>query len=203
MPIGGAVALLLYLLLRYAHAQALYGVLPWTDSVDHLGDLAQRGRSDMNNYAAPIGVSPGIELLTVGGVGLVALAVDTLAVTWRRAALAGLPLLVLYTVPTSIAPDGVSWVAFALCGIAFLTLLLAESRERVSRWGRPMRYSAERTQLPPRGRDRSPGPGRPAGRRDGARAGARSCPPCCRTSRRAASASAPAASAPAAATGRR
>ena len=68
--------------------------------VDHLGDLARRGHSDMNNYAAPIGVSPGIELLTVGGVGLVALAVDTLAVTWRRAALAGLPLLVLYTVPT-------------------------------------------------------------------------------------------------------
>jgi transglutaminase-like putative cysteine protease len=149
VPIGGAIALLLYLLLRYAHAQALYGALPWTDSVDHLGDLAQRGRSDMNSYAAPIGVSPGIELLTVGGVGLVALAVDTLAVTWRRAALAGLPLLVLYTVPTSIAPDGVSWVAFALCGVAFLTLLLAESRERVSRWGRPMRYSAERTNYRP------------------------------------------------------
>ena len=149
VPIGGAVALLVYLLLRYAHTQALYGVLPWTDSVDHLGDLARRGHSDMNNYAAPIGVSPGIELLTVGGVGLVALAVDTLAVTWRRAALAGLPLLVLYTVPTSIAPDGVSWVAFALCGIAFLTLLLAESRERVSRWGRPMRYSAERTNYRP------------------------------------------------------
>ena len=64
--------------------------------------------------------------------------------TWRRAALAGLPLLVLYTVPTAIAPEGVSWVAFAIAGIAFLTLLLAESRERVSRWGRPMRYSVAR-----------------------------------------------------------
>jgi transglutaminase-like putative cysteine protease len=149
VPIGGAVALLLYLLMRYAHAQALYGVLPWTESVDHLGDLVSRGRSDIRSYQAPVGVSPGIELLTVGGVGLVALAVDTLAVTWRRAALAGLPLLVLYTVPTSIAPDGVSWVAFALCGVAFLTLLLAESRERVSRWGRPMRYSAERTNYRP------------------------------------------------------
>jgi hypothetical protein len=49
VPIGGAIALLLYLLLRYAHAQALYGALPWTDSVDHLGDLAQRGRSEMNS----------------------------------------------------------------------------------------------------------------------------------------------------------
>ena len=85
------------------------------------------GRRDINRYAAPIGVSPGIELLTVGGVGLVALAVDTLAVTLRRAALAGLPLLVLYTVPTAVAPDGVGWVAFALGGVGFLTLLLAES----------------------------------------------------------------------------
>jgi transglutaminase-like putative cysteine protease len=149
VPVGGAVALLAFLLLRYAHAQALYGLLPWTDSVDHLGDLVSSGRSDIRTYQSPVGVSPGIELLTVGGVGLVALAVDTLAVTWRRAALAGLPLLVLYTVPTSIAPDGVSWVAFALCGVAYLTLLLAESRERVSRWGRPMRYTAERTNYRP------------------------------------------------------
>ncbi len=149
VPVGGAAALLAYLLLRYTHDQALFGVVPWTASVDRLGELAASGRADINRYQAPIGVSPGIELLTVGGVGLIALLVDTLAVTWRRAALAGLPLLVLYTVPTAVAPDGVSWVAFALCGIAFLTLLLAESRERVSRWGRPMRYTAERTNYRP------------------------------------------------------
>ncbi len=149
VAVGGALALLLYLVLRYAHAEALFGVIPWTASIDHLGELASSGRRDINRYQAPIGVSPGIELLTVGGVGLVALLVDTLAVTFRRAALAGLPLLVLYTVPTAVAPDGVGWVAFALCGVAFLTLLLAESRERVSRWGRPMRYSAERTNYRP------------------------------------------------------
>ena len=67
----------------------------------------------------------------------------------RRAALAGLPLLVLQTVPTAVAPDGVSWVAFAIGGVGFLALLLAESRERVSRWGRPMRYTAERANYRP------------------------------------------------------
>lgn len=149
VPLGGLVALVLYLLLRYGNDQALFGIVPWTGSVDRLGQLFSGGRADINRYAAPIGVSPGVELITVAGVGLVALAVDTLAVTWRRAALAGLPLLVLYTVPTAIAPDGVSWVAFALCGIAFLTLLLAESRERVSRWGRPMRYSVARENYRP------------------------------------------------------
>ena len=149
VPLGGLVALLLYLLVRYANDQAWLGLVPTTGSVDELGTLASAGKTDINQYATPIGVSPGIEFLTVAGVGLVALAVDTLAVTWRRAALAGLPLLVLYTVPTALAPGGVNWVAFAVAGIAFLTLLLTESRERVSRWGRPMRYSVERDNWKP------------------------------------------------------
>jgi transglutaminase-like putative cysteine protease/uncharacterized membrane protein YhaH (DUF805 family) len=167
VPLGGVAALFLYLLMRYGHDQSLFGIVPWTASVDHLGKLGTAGRLDINRYAAPIGVSPGIELITVAGVGLIAVAVDTLAVTWRRAALAGLPLLVLYTVPTAIAPDGVSWVAFAVAGIAFLTLLLAESRERVNRWGRPMRYTAERDNWKP---DVETGPLSQVGRRVGATA---------------------------------
>ena len=149
VPLGGLAALAAYLLLRYGHDQAVWGIVPWTGSIDQLGHLASNGRHDIDQYAAPVGVSPGIELITVGGVGLVGLAVDTLAVTWRRAALAGLPLLVLYTVPTAVAPDGVSWVAFTIAGIAFLTLLLTESRERVSRWGRPMRHIVARENWKP------------------------------------------------------
>jgi hypothetical protein len=167
VPLGGLAALALYLLWRYGNDEALLGVIPTSGSVDHLGKLASAGRADINQYAAPIGVSPGIEFLTVAGVGLVALAVDTLAVTWRRAALAGLPLLVLYTVPTAVAPEGVSWVAFAIAGIAFLTLLLAESRERVSRWGRPMRFSVARENWRP---DVDPSPLGQVGRRVGATA---------------------------------
>ncbi|HVC72783.1 MAG TPA: transglutaminaseTgpA domain-containing protein, partial [Mycobacteriales bacterium] len=91
VPLGGLAALALYLLWRYGNDQAWLGIIPTSGSVDQLGKLASSGRDDINQYAAPIGVSPGIELLTVAGVGLIALVVDTLAVTWRRAALAGLP----------------------------------------------------------------------------------------------------------------
>ena len=167
VPLGGIAALALYLLWRYGNDQAWLGIIPTSGSVDQLGKLASSGRDDINQYAAPIGVSPGIELLTVAGVGLIALVVDTLAVTWRRAALAGLPLLVLYTVPTAVAPEGVSWVAFAIAGVAFLTLLLAESRERVSRWGRPMRFSVARENWQP---DVDPSPLGQVGRRVGATA---------------------------------
>ena len=90
----------------------------------------------------------------VAGVGLVALAVDTLAVTMRRAALAGLPLLALYTVPTTVAPDGVSWVAFALGGIGYLTLLLAEARRASQPVGPADALHGAAAELPARGRDR-------------------------------------------------
>lgn len=149
VPVAALAALLVYLVLRYAHTEAYFWVIPNRAALEQMRELADAGQTDISRYAAPIAVSPGIEFLVVAGVGLVALAVDTLAVTMRRAALAGLPLLALYTVPTTVAPDGVGWVAFALGGIGYLTLLLAEARERVSRWGRPMRYTAPRPNYRP------------------------------------------------------
>ena len=167
VPLTGAVALLLYLVLVYAHDQAYLGFIPNHDALVQLQSLVRSGRQDIARFAAPIAVSPGIELLVTTGVGLVALAVDTLAVTMRRAALAGLPLLALYTVPTTVAPGGVGWLAFALGGIGYLTLLLAEARERVSRWGRPMRYTAPRANWHP---DVETAPLAQVGRRVGAAA---------------------------------
>jgi transglutaminase-like putative cysteine protease len=149
VPVAGFAALVVFLVMRYAHDEAYFRVIPNRAALHALQHLAESGHTDITRYAAPIAISPGIEFLVVAGVGLVALAVDTLAVTMRRAALAGLALLALYTVPTTVAPDGVGWVAFALGGIGYLTLLLAEARERVSRWGRPMRYTAPRPNYRP------------------------------------------------------
>ncbi|MGZ4582285.1 MAG: transglutaminase family protein, partial [Nocardioidaceae bacterium] len=144
VPVAALAVLLCYLVARYARGEALLGVLPDRGALAQLAQLVRDGNEDISRLAAPIDISPGIELIAVAGVGLVAVAVDTLAVTLRRAALAGLPLLALYTVPVSVAPDGVSWEAFALGGAGYLGLLLAESRERLSRWGRPLRFSATR-----------------------------------------------------------
>lgn len=143
VPVVGLAALVIYLVARYGRAEATFGVMPDPSAMQQLVDLAALGNKDMHRYAAPIAVTAGIELLTVAGVGLIALLVDSFAVTARRAALAGLPLLALYMVPAALAPDGVKWQAFALAGIGYLGLLLTEARERVTRWGRPMRYSSD------------------------------------------------------------
>lgn len=137
-PVAATLVLVGYLALRYAGAQAYWHLVPSPDSLDRVGALLRAGREDIAAYAAPIGVSPGIEVITVAGVGLVAILVDTLAVTLRRPSWAALPLLTLYLVPTAVAPGGVPWLAFVVAGAGFLGLLLAESRERVLRWGRPM-----------------------------------------------------------------
>ena len=65
----------------------------------------------------------------------VALVVDLLAVGLRRAPLAGLPLLAVYTAPVSMLDGGVSWLKFALAALAFLFLVASDEAQRLSHWG--------------------------------------------------------------------
>ena len=74
--------------------------------------------------------------MLVGGVLLIGLAVDALAVTFRSAAPAGLPLLALYSVAAGLSGGGASWLWFLLAAAGYLLLLLAEGRDRLSQWGR-------------------------------------------------------------------
>ena len=69
------------------------------------------------------------------GVGAVAVVVDLLAAGLRRVAVAGLPLLLLFTVPSAVLSDGAGLLPFALGATGWLILLLADSSDRVSRWG--------------------------------------------------------------------
>jgi transglutaminase-like putative cysteine protease len=131
-------ALLLYVTVRYASGQALLGIVPTPGSLTRLGQLVGDGWGAANRYAAPVPQGTGIELLATLGIGAVAVMVDLLAVRLRRAAPAGLPLLALYSVPAAIREESLSWVAFALGAAGFLGLLLADSREQVGAWGRPV-----------------------------------------------------------------
>ncbi|MFC7733146.1 transglutaminase family protein [Actinomadura keratinilytica] len=78
---------------------------------------------------------PGIMLLAVAGIGLVAVLVDLLAVRLRRAAPAGLPLLAMYSVPAAVREDSVSWIAFGIGALGYLALLAADNHEQVGGWG--------------------------------------------------------------------
>ncbi|MFE6685493.1 transglutaminaseTgpA domain-containing protein [Streptomyces sp. NPDC057743] len=131
-----ALAAVLLLTAVFARGQALAGLLPGPDAVTALVDLAQDGARDVGRYAIPAPVTPGIKLLLVSGVLLIGLVVDALAVTYRSAAPAGLPLLALYSVAAGLSQGGSGWLWFLVAAAGYLLLLLAEGRDRLSQWGR-------------------------------------------------------------------
>ncbi|MFJ8080608.1 DUF3488 and DUF4129 domain-containing transglutaminase family protein [Streptomyces sp. NPDC096205] len=131
-----ALASLLLLTLSFAREQALAGFVPGPQAFQQFADLLDQGTQDVERYAIPAPMSDGIQLMLVGGVLVIGLMVDALAVTFRSAAPAGLPLLALYSVAAGLADGAGGWVWFLLAAAGYLMLLLAEGRDRLSQWGR-------------------------------------------------------------------
>ncbi|WP_220213006.1 DUF3488 domain-containing protein, partial [Streptomyces sp. WELS2] len=119
-----------------ARQHAIAGLIPDPDTVRYLAELLARGADDIGRYATPAPVTDGIRLMLIGGVLLVGLLVDTLAVTFRSAAPAGLPLLALYSVAAGLSDGGADWLWFLVAAAGYLMLLLAEGRDRLAQWGR-------------------------------------------------------------------
>ncbi|GAA1125865.1 MULTISPECIES: transglutaminaseTgpA domain-containing protein [Streptomyces violaceusniger group] len=131
-----AVVTLLLLTVAFAHDQALGGLLPSPQALHEFALLLRDGADDVGQYAIPAPLTDGIRLMLVGGVLAIGLVVDALAVTYRSAAPAGLPLLALYSVAAGLSDDGSDWLWFLLAAAGYLLLLLAEGRDRLSQWGR-------------------------------------------------------------------
>ncbi len=146
-PIVGLAALALYLLLAFV-PETLSGGLPTGRTVDALQALVRSGQEDIRRYAPPVVPHKGLVLMTAAGVGLVALLVDLLAVTYDRVLLAGLPLLALFAVPSAVLPHGTGSLAFLIGASGWLLLLLEEGGDRMARWGGPMRSTVPGAHIP-------------------------------------------------------
>ncbi|MDQ1044740.1 DUF3488 and transglutaminase-like domain-containing protein [Streptomyces sp. V4I2] len=132
-----ALVTLMLLSLVFARQQAFLGLFPGPEAFVRFSDLLRQGSDDIARYAIPAPLtSDGIRLMIIGGVLVIGLAVDTLAVTFRSAAPAGLPLLALYSVAAGLSDGGADWLWFLVAAAGYLLLLLAEGRERLSQWGR-------------------------------------------------------------------
>ncbi|WP_328556016.1 transglutaminase family protein [Streptomyces sp. NBC_00358] len=131
-----ALVTLMLLTLVFARQQAVAVIVPGPEVFQHFGTLLQAGADDVGRYSIPAPLSDGIRLMVVGGVLVIGLAVDALAVTYRSAAPAGLPLLALYSVAAGLSGGGAAWLWFLLAAAGYLMLLLAEGRDRLSQWGR-------------------------------------------------------------------
>ncbi|HUB43132.1 MAG TPA: DUF3488 and transglutaminase-like domain-containing protein [Streptosporangiaceae bacterium] len=131
-------ALLLYLNVTFAHESSLGHLIPSDNSIHALAALWHAAFAEFQ-YAPPVPDQQAVSLVTAAGIGAVAIAVDILAVRLRRPAVAGLPLLLLFSVPVASnlkvfgAPQ---MIVFAASLAAYLALLSADGRERLRLWGR-------------------------------------------------------------------
>jgi transglutaminase-like putative cysteine protease len=121
---------------RVAADLTLGGWVPTPDSLRALFGAFGDSVAASTAYAAPVPKSvPEFYPLMILAGTLSAVLVDFLAVGLRRAPLAGLPLLALYTAPVSILDGGVSWLKFAVAALCFLFLIAAEESQRLAHWG--------------------------------------------------------------------
>ena len=133
-----AAALLIYLNGVFAGGLSVAGIVPTASSLHHLWTLAVQGLSE-RAYAPPVLGTHGIDLVAAAGIGVMAAATDFLAVRMRSPAIAGLPLLALYSVRiTTNAKQGGTGATLVFCFgiVGYLALLAADGRERLRIWGR-------------------------------------------------------------------
>jgi transglutaminase-like putative cysteine protease len=135
---------LVLLTVAFASGRAMGGVVPTAQVFQEFGRLLQQGTDDVAQYAIPAPVTEGIRMMLIGGVLVVGLLVDAIAVTYRSAAPAGLPLLALYSVAAGLSGGDDAWLWFLIAAAGYLLLLLAEGRDRLSQWGRVFTGGARR-----------------------------------------------------------
>ena len=135
----GVLGLLLYLNLVFEVRHSWLLVIPTPSSLSRLWDLAGAGITNSRRYASPAPELAELVLLAAGGIGITAVLTDLIAVRLRSTALAGLPLLVLFTVPVTMNAqhEGIGTVVvFCLGTVGYLAMLSADGRERIRMWGR-------------------------------------------------------------------
>ncbi|MBX3094352.1 MAG: hypothetical protein KF680_07440 [Cryobacterium sp.] len=133
VPTVAAVFTLWAILSQFFVGETLWlRLVPVRETWQRLGELAAEGTRSIEVQAVPATVDAGILFLLCLGIGGLAVVADLLAVTLRAPAVAGLPLVALLAVPSTVGPDRTDAFLFVLACIAFLALLRA---------GRPARES--------------------------------------------------------------
>jgi len=131
----GMALLVPWLTLRFVHQHAVAGIIPLHASWRDVGALMTNLHHTTSEQAAPVHSTVALRLTMCALLALVAALVDLIAVVGRRGALAGIPLLVVFTVSGAVPRQVVSWWLFAVAAAAFLLLLALDSSDDLHRWG--------------------------------------------------------------------
>lgn len=133
-PALSVLALVTFLGITFHAGTTAWGI-PTGTTMRAIGESLRQSGRDLTELAAPAEATNALTLLATTGVFFVAVLVDIFVFRLRRPVAAGVPLLALFLIPTSLAPKG-NAVAFVLAAAGYLCLLVAEGRDRARAWGR-------------------------------------------------------------------
>src|SRR6202000_763222 len=129
-----------YLNFAFANGRSFLHLLPTPSSLAALSHVAGQGFNEASKYAPPVPELRGMVLLAAAGIGIAALLTDLIAVRLGSAALAGLPLLLLFPEPFTLSVSrgflGTT-AAFSVSVAGYLALLSSEGRNRIREWEHP------------------------------------------------------------------
>ncbi|WP_166793165.1 transglutaminaseTgpA domain-containing protein [Cryobacterium lactosi] len=123
VPVLSAGVLVVVLTLFFGGGTGLLWLVPTGDTLARFTELATAGVRSIQVQGTPAEVLDGILFLLAGGVGLLAILMDLVAIGLRRPALAGIPALVPLAVPGFVVSTGADWIALAATATAYLLLL--------------------------------------------------------------------------------
>lgn len=132
----GVVLLIPWLTARFLSGHAAFGFLPTRDTWHQISVLMSDLHKTTSDEVAPIHTTVAVRLVICALLGLLAALVDLIAVVGRRGALAGVPLLLVFTVAGAVPRKPVSWAWFALTAVGYLILLALDARDDLDHWGR-------------------------------------------------------------------
>ncbi|HEV7649521.1 MAG TPA: DUF3488 and transglutaminase-like domain-containing protein [Actinophytocola sp.] len=125
---------LLCLLVALFTDKGVLGLLPGPAALGELGDVLRTSIEVVRTGVPPVDATPAVLCLVVIAIGLVAVLVDTLAVSAGTPAACGLVLLCVYAVPASLADEMLPWWAFVLGAVSFAALLAVDGAHRHQQW---------------------------------------------------------------------
>lgn len=131
--LGQAVVAVLVVALLYALDTFWYG-LPTPTTFARLGDLLASGGEVLRTQAAPAPTTPGVELLVVVLVAVLAVSVDGIAVTCLAPVFAGLPLAAGFLASVSNSGRALEPWYFLSIALAWLALVALEGSTLLREW---------------------------------------------------------------------
>lgn len=132
--VGQAVVAAIGLCWRYLSETLIYGVIPWSDTLQLIATLLREAGSTLRTYAAPAPTNEGVEFLIVAVLTLTAISVDSIGVTGRAPATAGIPLAAAFLVSVSNSGRAMEPWFFAAAGLAWLLMVAQQGNRLVSGW---------------------------------------------------------------------